>query len=42
MAKRICQRCNGTGNIVVRDPVTGKREVIVCPKCGGSGEEEIS
>ena len=40
MAKRTCQRCNGSGNIVV--VIGGKREVVVCPKCGGSGEEEIA
>lgn len=41
MAKRICQKCNGSGNIVVRDPKTGKREVVICPRCHGSGEEDI-
>lgn len=39
MAKRVCQQCNGAGNIVVI--IEGKRVVVVCPRCRGSGEEEI-
>lgn len=41
MATRVCTRCNGSGFILRRDPATGKDVPVTCPKCGGTGEEEI-
>ena len=42
MTKRICQRCNGGGNLVVPNPMPPpKTLLIVCPKCDGTGEEDI-
>jgi DnaJ-class molecular chaperone len=42
MTNRICQRCNGAGNILIRNPIPPPASVlIVCPKCAGTGEETI-
>lgn len=39
MTVRICQRCNGNGNILIQ-----KKDgswLVICPRCHGTGEEEI-
>lgn len=42
MATRICQRCNGAKNILVPNPVPPPKQIlVVCPRCNGTGEEEI-
>lgn len=42
MAKRVCQACNGAGNVWVPNPVPPPPSIlVVCGRCNGTGEEEI-
>lgn len=41
MSTRLCQACNGAGNVMVPNPVPPPKSVlVVCQKCGGTGEED--
>ncbi len=39
MTNMLCPRCHGRKNLVVK--INGKRQIIICDRCNGTGEVPI-